>query len=76
LNSPSLSPLTYVLLACMSMICFYSASAMAQDRWTDDTSGSPFHISADKIEYDTTRHLYIAKGNVTITKNNDTLSAG
>lgn len=75
MNLPSLSPLTYVLPVCILMDCFYCASVMAQDRWTDDTSGSPFNLSADKIEYDTTHQLYIARGNVTITKNNDTLSA-
>ena len=48
---------------------------MAQDLRFEDKPGSPFHISADKIEYDTAEDLYIARGNVTITKNGNTVSA-
>jgi len=52
-----------------------STSLFAQDRMSRITSGGAFHVSADKIEFDTTENLYIARGHAIITKDGDTLTA-
>lgn len=47
---------------------------MAQED-TPDEVPTPWHISADKINYDNNQNRYVAEGNVTITKNGNLLSA-
>jgi lipopolysaccharide assembly outer membrane protein LptD (OstA) len=41
----------------------------------DAKSDAPFHITADQVEYEKARDLYVAKGNVVITQEGRTLEA-
>lgn len=52
-------------------------SAIAADPSVRDSldTGTPWHISADTINYDTTRNLYIAEGHVSIAQPGRSLSA-
>ena len=68
-------------VACLVFILFFlivtSIHTLAQEksRLLKDDPNVPWHIVADEIHYDDTINQYIAKGNVTITKQDKNLSA-
>lgn len=49
--------------------------AEIQDKFLDDDSAEPWHVSANEINYDNKTDQYVAKGNVIITKKNRKLIA-
>jgi len=49
--------------------------AKIQERFFDDDSVEPWHISADELTYDQKADQYVAKGNVIITKRDRKLTA-
>jgi LPS-assembly protein len=57
------------------MISFGDVSAQGKFPLLKDDPKAPWHIIADEIHYDDTINQYIAKGNVTITKQGKNLSA-
>ena len=63
----------YLTLLVFFMVVFKGYSSAA-DRFKDDPE-KPWHIVADEIGYDDRTNQYIARGNVTITKEGKTLSA-
>ena len=68
-------------IACLSLTLFILivtsnyASAEVKSRLLKDDPTVPWHIVADEIHYDDHANQYIAKGNVTITKQDKNLSA-
>ena len=68
-------------VACLVVILFFlivtsiHTSAQEKSRLLKDDPKAPWHIIADEIHYDDTINKYIAKGNVTITKQDKNLSA-
>lgn len=68
-------------IACLVVILFFlivtsiHTSAQEKSRLLQDDPKAPWHIVADEIHYDDTINQYIAKGNVTITKQDKNLSA-
>lgn len=68
-----------VLLFVLLLIAFHSAGAWAfvqnKENLVKDDPSIPWHIAADELSYDSQADVYIAKGNVTITKLNKRLSA-
>jgi LPS-assembly protein len=69
------------VVACLVFILFFlivtsiHTSAQEKSRLLKDDPKEPWHIVADEIHYDDTINQYIAKGNVTITKQDKNLSA-
>ena len=69
------------VMACLTLILFILivtsiyASAEGKPRLLKDDPKEPWHIVADEISYDDNAEQYIAKGNVTITKQDKNLSA-
>ena len=69
------------VMACLALILFILivtsiyASAEGKSRLLKDDPKEPWHIVADEIHYDDNANQYIAKGNVTITKQDKNLSA-
>jgi LPS-assembly protein len=63
----------YLALLVFFMVVFAGHSS-ADDRFKDDPE-KPWHIVADEIGYDDRTNQYIARGNVTVTKESKTLSA-
>ena len=69
------------VMACLALILFILivtsiyASAEGKSRLLKDDPKEPWHIVADEISYDDNAEQYIAKGNVTITKQDKNLSA-
>ncbi len=51
------------------------ASEKIYDQFSDADSDKPWHINAEKITYDEKADIYIASGNVSITKNDIKISA-
>lgn len=68
-------------IACLALTLFilivtsHYASAEGKSRLLKDDPTVPWHIVADEIHYDDNSNQYIAKGNVTITKQDKNLSA-
>ena len=68
-------------MACLALILFILivtsvyVSAEGKSRLLEDDPKEPWHIIADEIHYDDNANKYIAKGNVTITKQDKNLSA-
>ena len=68
-------------VACLVFTLFFlivtsiHTSAQEKSRLLKDDPKAPWHIVADEIHYDDTINQYIAKGNVTITKQDKNLSA-
>lgn len=62
------------ILSIMVAISAY-ASEKIHDRFPDADSDKPWHINAEKITYDEKADIYIASGNVSITKNDIKISA-
>lgn len=70
-------PLCFIIVNSLLIVLTVYTSAIAGDRSVEhilDTE-APWHISADRINYDTTENLYIAEGNVTVTQPGKSLSA-
>ncbi len=69
------------VMACLALMLFILivtsiyASAEGKSRLLKDDPKEPWHIIADEIHYDDNANKYIAKGNVTITKQDKNLSA-
>ena len=67
--------------ACLALILFIlivtsvSVSAEGQSKLLTDDPKEPWHIIADEIHYDYKANQYVARGNVTITKQDKNLSA-
>ncbi|WP_169728977.1 LPS-assembly protein LptD [Desulfatirhabdium butyrativorans] len=68
---------------CLLVLCiclmFHTGIAwglfQAGENLKDDDPSVPWHIAADELSYDSQAEVYVAKGNVTITKLNKRLSA-
>jgi len=65
-----LSILFIILTAIPVCVC-----AEIQEKFFDDDSVEPWHISADELNYDQKADQYVAKGNVIITKKDKKLTA-
>ncbi|MBU0994546.1 MAG: LPS assembly protein LptD [Proteobacteria bacterium] len=64
---PLLSGVFFLLLA----IVILPLRSGAETELKDKSPETPWHINADKIDYNKNTHLYSAEGNVIITKEND-----
>jgi len=74
-------PRIHKAISCLVFVLFFlivtsiHTSAQEKSRLLKDDPKAPWHIVADEIHYDDTINKYIAKGNVTITKQDKNLSA-
>ncbi|MBU4289057.1 MAG: LPS assembly protein LptD [Proteobacteria bacterium] len=69
------------IIACLSILFIILTAvpvcvcAEIQEKFFDDDSVEPWHISADELNYDQKADEYVAKGNVIITKKDRKLTA-
>jgi len=69
---------TIIALFSLSLFSQAYIPATAQDRslpMPSSSAGSPWHISAERLSYDTSQDIYIAEGNVEITRDGHLLLA-
>ena len=79
--SPLFTRITFLLGIWLSLFLFFTfiipTGVQAQSRLEgfDEEPDKPWHLEADEISYDDNVHQYLARGNVTISKDDKKLTA-